>query len=51
MRRKSGDGDVAYHGSSPILTMEAPMATPIPGLTPTLRPETISLCVMAVIVG
>ena len=51
MRRKSGDGDMAYHGSSPILTMKAPMATPIPSLTPIPRPEFISLSVLAVIVG
>ena len=51
MRRKSGDGDLAYYGSSPILTTVAPLPTPIPVLTPILKPETISLSVMAVIVG
>ena len=32
MRRRSGDGDVAYYGSSPTLATVAPMPTPIPGL-------------------
>lgn len=51
MRRKSRDSDVAYYGSSPILATVAPMPTPIPGLTPILRPEFISLSVVTVIIG